>query len=234
MELTPAEGRVLGCLVEKQLTTPQLYPLTENALIAACNQTTSRDPVVSYDVDTVRRSVRSLREQQLLRTVHRTGERSDKHQHQLDTALELSPTQVTLLAVLLLRGPQTVAELRTRAERMHRFDSAADLGRDPDAMAQRSEPLVTRLQRQPGRKESRYAQLVTGSEPGRPVVAPPAAPEVPVATPPTPPPAPTAPAAPPAPSASAVTVESLAAEFQRLRREVEQLRDELRRRPPGG
>src|SRR3954463_10921078 len=93
VELTAEEGRVLGCLVEKQLTTPQLYPLTENALIAACNQTTSRDPVVSYDVDTVRRSVRSLREQQLLRTVHRTGERSDKHQHQLDTALELSPTQ---------------------------------------------------------------------------------------------------------------------------------------------
>src|SRR3954463_11196635 len=114
VELTPEEGRVLGCLVEKQLTTPQQYPLTENALLAACNQTTSRDPVVSYDVATVRLAIRSLRERELLRTVHRSGERSEKHRHLLDDTLALSTPQQVLLALLLLRGPQTAAELRSR------------------------------------------------------------------------------------------------------------------------
>src|SRR3954470_16116033 len=103
MELTAEEGRVLGCLVDKQLTTPQAYPLTDNALIAACNQTTNREPVVHYDVAAVRLAVRSLREKELLRTVHRTGERSDKHQHLLDTALGLSTPELAVLAVLLLR-----------------------------------------------------------------------------------------------------------------------------------
>jgi len=87
MELTSEEGRVLGCLVEKQLTTPQLYPLTESALIAACNQSTNRNPVVVYDVSTVRITARGLREKGLLRMVHRAGERSDKHQHLLDSSL---------------------------------------------------------------------------------------------------------------------------------------------------
>src|SRR3954453_14501948 len=100
--LTAEEGRVLGCLVEKQLTTPQQYPLTENALLAACNQTTSRDPVVSYDVATVRLAIRSLRERELLRTVHRSGERSDKHRHLLEETLGLSTSQQAVLALLLL------------------------------------------------------------------------------------------------------------------------------------
>lgn len=112
MRLTMAQGRVLGALVEKQLATPAAYPLTENALLAACNQTTNRDPVVAYDVSTVRLAVRGLREEQLLRTVHRTGKRSDKHEHCLDRALGLDGGQVALLALLLLRGPQTLAELR--------------------------------------------------------------------------------------------------------------------------
>jgi uncharacterized protein len=160
MELTSQEGRLLGCLVEKQLTTPQLYPLTEKALIAACNQTTNRDPVVAYDVSTVRITSRSLREKGLLRMVHRTGERSDKHQHLLDSALTLSPGQVTVLAVLLLRGPQTLAELRTRSERMHPFDTVAQVQEVIDALTDREDPLVARLERQPGRKESRYGQLL--------------------------------------------------------------------------
>ncbi len=151
---------MLGCLVEKHLTTPQQYPLTDSSLIAACNQTTSRDPVVAYDVATVRLAVRSLRERDLLRTVHRTGERSDKHQHQLDTALGLSAPQVALLAVLLLRGPQTLAELRARTERMHPFDPVEQIESELVLMAQRDEPLVARLERQPGRKEARYAQLL--------------------------------------------------------------------------
>jgi uncharacterized protein YceH (UPF0502 family) len=160
MELTSEEGRVLGCLVEKQLTTPQLYPLTENALIGACNQTTNRDPVVAYDVSTIRRTARSLREKGLLRMVHRTGERSDKHQHLLDTALTLSVGQLSLLAVLLLRGPQTLAELRARSERMNAFDTLAQVQEALEALTDRDDPLVARLEREPGRKEGRYGQLL--------------------------------------------------------------------------
>jgi uncharacterized protein YceH (UPF0502 family) len=160
VELTAAEGRVLGCLVEKQLTTPQQYPLTENALLAACNQTTSREPVVSYDTATVRLAIRSLRDKGLLRTVHRSGERSDKHRHLLEEALALATGGQALLALLLLRGPQTVAELRARTERMHPFPTAADVDAEFEAMANRDEPLVVRLARQPGQKEARFSQLL--------------------------------------------------------------------------
>ena len=173
MGLTSEEGRVLGCLVEKQLTTPQLYPLTEIAVIAACNQTTSRDPVVAYDVSAVRLAVRSLRDKGLLRTVHRTGERSDKHQHLLDSSLALSPGQVSLLAVLLLRGPQTLAELRARSERMHPFDTLAQVQEALDDLTQREDPLVAHLERQPGRKEARYRQLLVLGEQVQPEAAPP-------------------------------------------------------------
>lgn len=160
MELTFAEGRVLGCLVEKALLTPQQYPLTDNALVAACNQTTSRDPVVTYDVPTVRLAVRSLREQGLLRTTHRSGERADKHEHRLGDALSLSPAEVALLAVLLLRGPQTTGELRARTDRMHAFDSVAEVETLLDGLAARAEPLVMCLGRAPGQKEARYADAL--------------------------------------------------------------------------
>jgi uncharacterized protein YceH (UPF0502 family) len=160
MELTPEQGRVLGCLVEKQLTTPLQYPLTDNALIAACNQATSRDPVVEYDLTTVRVAVRSLREAGLLRTVHRSGERSDKHQHELEAGLSLNPEQIACLAVLLLRGPQTPAELRARTERLHPFDSSEQLEDVLLTLVNRDEPLAARLERQPGRKEARYTQLL--------------------------------------------------------------------------
>jgi uncharacterized protein YceH (UPF0502 family) len=171
MVLTSDEGRVLGCLIEKQLTTPQLYPLTEKALIAACNQTTNRDPVVAYDVSTVRIAGRTLREKGLLRMVHRTGERSDKYHQLLDSSLALSPEQVTVLAVLLLRGPQTLAELRARSERMHPFDTVAQVQEALDALTDRDDPLAARLERQPGRKEARYHQLLVAEEHG--VDAPP-------------------------------------------------------------
>ncbi len=160
MELSPEQGRVLGALVEKERATPQGYPLTDNALLAACNQTTSRDPVVAYDTATVRMAVRELRELGLLRTVHRTGERSDKHRHELESALALSPAQVALLAVLLLRGPQTLAELRSRSERLHGFATVEDVERELAVMADRDEPLVGLLPRQPGRKEARFRQLL--------------------------------------------------------------------------
>ena len=159
MELTAEQARVLGCLVEKELTTPQAYPLTENALVAACNQTTNRDPVVSYDLAAVRTAVRSLRELGLVRTVHRIGERSDKHLHQLEAAWDLSPAQVAVLAVLLLRGPQTPGELRARTERMHGFDSIEQLQEALDGLAGRDEPIAAALDRQPGRKELRWTAL---------------------------------------------------------------------------
>ncbi|MDQ1482535.1 MAG: uncharacterized protein QOF35_611 [Actinomycetota bacterium] len=218
MVLTSEEGRVLGCLVEKELTTPQLYPLTEKALIAACNQTTSRDPVVYYDVSTVRRTVLGLREKGLLRMVHRSGERSEKHHHLLDKSLALPPEQVTLLAVLLLRGPQTVAELRTRSERMHPFDTHAQLQAALDALSNRDNPLVARLDRQPGRKEARYGQLLVDVEQAKHV--------------------PDGSAGPPSDQRSqpdqtsaheSVTLLGLAREVERLRAEVAELRTQVER-----
>ncbi len=209
MELTSEEGRVLGCLVEKELTTPQLYPLTEKALIAACNQTTNRDPVVAYDVSTIRITVRGLREKGLLRMVHRTGERSDKHQQLLDRSLALSPEQMTLLAVLLLRGPQTLAELRARSERMHPFDTIAQVQETLDALTNRDDPLVARLERQPGRKEARYGQLLVDVERAQQVTARPLEGQT----------------APP----DTLTLVSLAREVELLRGEVAELRTEIDR-----
>jgi uncharacterized protein len=163
VELTAEEGRVLGCLVEKQRTTPQLYPLTDNALITACNQTTARDPVVAYDLATVRLAVRGLREKGLLRTVHRSGERSEKHQHTAEQVLDVAPAQLALLAVLLLRGPQTPGELRARTERLHPFATPDDVLVALEGLTHREPPLATPLERQPGRKEVRYAELLVGS-----------------------------------------------------------------------
>jgi uncharacterized protein YceH (UPF0502 family) len=209
VELTAEEGRVLGCLVEKQLTTPQQYPLTDNSLVAACNQTTSRDPVVQYDVASVRIAVRGLRERELLRTVHRPGERSEKHLHLLDRALDLPTGQVALLAVLLLRGPQTAAELRTRTERMHPFGAVAEVEEALRSLADRPEPLVEQLSRQPGQKESRYADLVVATGAGPAATVDPA-------------PAPIPSPAEPAPRADEVA--ALRAEVAELRAEVEGLR----------
>lgn len=203
MELTAEEGRVLGCLVEKELTTPQQYPLTENALLAACNQTTSREPVVQYDVAAVRMAIRGLRDKQLLRTVHRPGERSEKHRHQLQEALALPVEQQVLLALLLLRGPQTAAELRMRSERMHPLSSADEL---LHAMAERPEPLVERLPRQPGQKEARYCDLLVSTGPtALPHILEPA---------------------------PAYDLAELAAQVDQLRSEVAQLRAELRASTP--
>ncbi len=231
MELTPEEGRVLGALVEKELTTPQAYPLTDNALVAACNQTTSREPVVSYDVPTVRVAVRSLREQGLLRTVHRTGERSDKHQHELSAALGLSDEEVAALAVLLLRGPQTAAEVRARSERLHAFRTVEDVEDVLMSLADRE--LTVLLERQPGRKEPRWAQrLAEGGLPGAgvPVVGvPTGTPHVPVTapTPAAPPPAagPMSGTAPAEIAELRAEVAGLRAEVAGLRAQVEQLLD---------
>ncbi|HYH50001.1 MAG TPA: YceH family protein [Acidimicrobiia bacterium] len=160
--LTPEELRVVSCLVEKQFTTPDSYPLTENAVVAACNQLSNRNPVVAYDTNTVRVTLTALRQRGLARVIHTPGARVPKHRQILDEALGLSRAEVSLLAVLALRGPQTVGELRTRTERMHEFTSLSEVEEVLEGLASRSEPLVTRLERQPGQKEARYAQLLAG------------------------------------------------------------------------
>jgi uncharacterized protein YceH (UPF0502 family) len=161
--LTPEELRVVACLVEKQFTTPDSYPLTENAVVAACNQLSNRNPVVAYDNNTVRVTLTALRQQGLARVVHTPGARVPKHRQTLDDALGLSRGEVALLAVLALRGPQTVGELRTRTERMHDFAGLSEVEDVLESLAARDEPLVARLERQPGQKEARYAQLLGGA-----------------------------------------------------------------------
>jgi uncharacterized protein YceH (UPF0502 family) len=160
--LTPEELRIVACLVEKQLTTPDGYPLTENAVVAACNQLSNRNPVVAYDNSMVRVTLTALRQRGLARVVHTPGARVPKHRHIVDEALGLGQGEVSLLAVLALRGPQTVGELRTRTERMHDFASLSEVEEVLEALAAREEPLVVRLERQPGQKEARYAQLLSG------------------------------------------------------------------------
>jgi uncharacterized protein len=163
MELSAVEIRVLGSLVEKQLTTPQQYPLTLNALTLACSQSSNRDPVVEYDEETVEAGVTSVKTKSLARFVHPSHGRSAlRYGHTLDEALGLETRPLALLAVLMLRGPQTVGELRTRTERMVRFSDLHEVQAELDALAGRSDPLVRRLARGPGQKEDRYGQLLGG------------------------------------------------------------------------
>ena len=181
MELTAEEGRVIGVLLEKQRTTPADYPLTGNAVLRACNQSTSRDPVVAYDEATIDQALSSLRERGLTRIVYSPTNRAPKHRHVLDEALGLDAPELALLAVLLLRGPQTPAELRARSERLHRFDDHGQVMAGLDRLAGRDEPLVALLDRQAGRKEARWAQLLSSRPADRPDPAwlmPPAAGEV--------------------------------------------------------
>lgn len=162
MELSPEEVRVLGCLLEKERTRPDDYPLTLNALVAACNQTTNRDPVVHYDELTVERALTGLREKDLARRGVYSGSRVPKHRHSADETLGLDPPARAVLAVLALRGPQTVGELKARTERLHPFASPGDVDEVIDRLAAEPAPLVVRLARQPGQKEGRVAHLIGG------------------------------------------------------------------------
>jgi uncharacterized protein YceH (UPF0502 family) len=159
--LNPVEVRVLGCLVEKELATPEYYPLTLNALTNACNQKSNRDPVMVLDDTDVVRALDSLRFQRL---AHQSAEgvRAAKYCHNLEGLLRLEPQELAVLAELLLRGPQTVGELRGRAERMHPLADLAAVEEVLASLAEREAPLITRLPRQPGRKEQRYAHLLSG------------------------------------------------------------------------
>jgi uncharacterized protein YceH (UPF0502 family) len=172
VELTPEEVRVVGCLVEKQLTTPQQYPLTLNALLGACNQSSNRSPITFYDERTVASAVASLKEKGLVRFVHPSHGRSvTRYKHVLDEALTLDPRQLVLLAALMLRGPQTAGELRGRTERMAQFRDVEEIDETLKDLGEADEPLVMRLSREPGRREARYAHLLTG-EPEAAVLAP--------------------------------------------------------------
>jgi hypothetical protein len=156
------EIRVLGCLIEKQRTTPDAYPLSLNALRLACNQTTNRDPVVDYDERTIKAALERMSNRGWTRLASGAGSRSLKYRHLLDEALGLSDEELSLLAILMLRGPQTVGELKQRTERLHRFDSLPEVAETLDALARRE--LVVRLERGPGQKEERYAQLLGEDE----------------------------------------------------------------------
>ena len=161
--LTPHEIRVLGCLVEKAVTTPDYYPLTLNSLTLACNQQSNRDPVVAFDETTVVRALDGLREKRLASVFTGAESRVAKYKHALTDALLLTPAEVGLLCMLMLRGPQTLAELRTRTERFQPFESLAEVEEALQVLAARQpQPLVVKLPRLPGTKEPRYAHLLSG------------------------------------------------------------------------
>jgi hypothetical protein len=216
---TDAVGlRVVGCLIEKQRTTPDAYPLSLNALRNACNQTTNRDPVVDYDEPTIRTALDRLSRLGWVRLASGPGSRAVKYRHLLDEALALDGAELSLLAVLMLRGPQTPGELNQRTDRLYRFGSLAAVEEKLEAMAARE--LVVRRPRRPGQKEDRYAHLL-GEDEAEAAAAPVAAPGAPFA------------AAPLAPSSAVAAQDddSLAAierELDELRAEVSGLRAELR------
>ena len=161
MSISPEAGRLLGCLVEKQLTTPQQYPLTLNALTMAANQATNRDPVVSLDDETVLAALDELRSHHLVRVLLPSHGRSVKrYRHVIDEVYGLDAPRYALLATLLLRGPQTVGELRARSERMVDFPSVGDAQEQLEALAEHSEGLASLLPRRPGQKEDRWRQIV--------------------------------------------------------------------------
>jgi len=154
-------ARVVGSLIEKQLTTPQQYPLTLNALVLACNQSSNRDPVVAFAEDQVAAALDRLKEQRLVRFVLPSHGRSVvRYRQVLDEALGLDQPQMAVLAVLLLRGPQTVGELRIRTDRMASFDGLGQVQHELDLLGELEEPLVVRLPRRPGQKEERWADLL--------------------------------------------------------------------------
>jgi uncharacterized protein YceH (UPF0502 family) len=158
MDLDPTEIRVLGCLLEKQRTTPDAYPLSLNALRLACNQATNRDPVVDYDDATVRAALHQLGRRRWTRLASGSGSRAAKYRHLLDDALPLDRGEHAVICVLMLRGPQTPGELKQRTERMHVFGDLASLRVTLDRLIARG--LVRRLDRRPGHKEERYQQLL--------------------------------------------------------------------------
>jgi uncharacterized protein YceH (UPF0502 family) len=175
-DLSPEELRVLGSLLEKQRTTPDTYPLSLNALRAACNQSTNRDPVVQYDETTIRDALDRLRRRGFTRLTSYHGSRTAKYRHLLDDALQIGPEEQAVLAVMMLRGPQTPGELLQRTERLFHFPDSASLDAVVQGLMQRE--LVARYDRRPGQREDRYGHLL-GTEVDVPVAAAPPPPPPP-------------------------------------------------------
>jgi uncharacterized protein len=162
--LSAAEARVLGALLEKEITTPEYYPLSLNALVNACNQRSNREPVMNLDEDDARQALHGLEEMQLAGRARSADGRVTKYEHWLGEAFNFSRAEAALLCALLLRGPQTPGELRGRTERMHRFEEISDVLAGLQKLMEREPPLTAILPRQPGTKESRYTHLLSGAE----------------------------------------------------------------------
>ena len=160
--LNEMEARVLGSLIEKELTTPAYYPLSLNALVNACNQKSNRDPFMNLDEDAVREALRSLSQKELAGPADNMESRVKKYEHRLQEAFNFTRHEIAILCELLLRGPQTPGELRNRADRMHRFDDLGIVQSTLQRLMKREPPLVKVLPRQPGTKEARYAHLLSG------------------------------------------------------------------------
>ena len=161
--LSPEQARIIGCLLEKERTTPADYPMTANAITRASNQTTSRSPVVNYDESMVLRELDGLKQAGLVRFVHSQSNRSTKFRQVVDEAWGLGDDELAVLCLLLLRGAQTAGELRTRSERLHSFGSPADVEATLAGLAARGVPMVLQLERAPGQKDRRWVQLLTGA-----------------------------------------------------------------------
>jgi uncharacterized protein len=160
--LTDIETRVLGSLVEKQVTTPEYYPLTLNALTLACNQKNNRSPVTSYSENQVGDALESLREKNLAYVFYGSTSRVPKYKHVVPEVMHLTHAELALMCILMLRGAQTLGELRGNAARLHEFSSLEEVEATLNALITRDEPLVARLPRQPGQKEGRFAHLLSG------------------------------------------------------------------------
>ena len=160
--LNPAEARVLGALVEKDITTPDYYPLSLNALINACNQKNNREPVTNFDEETVRLALRNLSDKRLAGPAGGADGRVTKYEHRLQEVFNFTRPETAILCVLLLRGPQTPGELRGRTERMHRFEDLDEVLSGLQQLMRREPPLAKALGRRPGTKEIRYAHLLSG------------------------------------------------------------------------
>src|SRR5579863_2482125 len=172
LQLTAAEARVLGCLLEKETTTPEYYPLSLNALVNACNQRSNREPVMDLDEEAVRLALHGLEDDKLAGRARGADGRVTKYEHWLGEAFNLSRAETALLCVLLLRGPQTPGELRGRTERMHAFEEIGDVLSGLQKLMDREQPLAAVLPRQPGTKEARYAHLLAGEVQGMTALIP--------------------------------------------------------------
>lgn len=160
--LNDVEVRVLGALIEKEITTPDYYPLSLNALVAACNQTSNRNPIVRFDDATVAAALDSLREKGLVHLIDRSESRVTKYRHVLYEAMGMSRPAIAIMCVLMLRGPQTAGEIRTRTNRLYDFSSLEQVDTNLNSLMSSEPPLIARLPRQTGQKEVRYAHLLSG------------------------------------------------------------------------